>query len=204
MPAARFVCGCCGWIACDIPPQCPHCQARGAFRQRGGEPEREFWERRFRGHGDDQRFLVFALSGVAVFGVGVLAGGRLALLGVAPSPAWWAFLALVSSGCGALAAVLAHRASRFELVLSQEGVELFRGRNRTDALAWDEIRGLEFVASRHSRSAPPVYLVIRGPHQPIILSSALQGWNDALTLLRQHAPVEPPPIAGWRHDQAKP
>jgi hypothetical protein len=176
----------------------------GAYRRRGGEPEQEQWECRFRGFGEDQRFRVFALAGIGVFGLGLLAGGRLALQGVAPSPAWWVFLGLVSAGCGALAAWVARRASRYELVLSSEGVELFRGRTRTEGLAWDEIRGLELVASRHSGNREAAYLLIRGPHHPLILTCELQGWNEAVTLLRQHAAVEPPPTFGWRNVRPKP
>jgi hypothetical protein len=146
------------------------------------------WERRFRGRDGDSRFWAFALGALGAYGVGLLASAPQALLGEPHSPAWWVFLGLVSGLCGFLAAALAARASRFELILSERCIELHR-RQAAEFLSWDDVLGLE-LAPRGAAAR----LVLHGPARRLTVDRSLDRWDEALGLIRQHALVVPPPV----------
>jgi hypothetical protein len=194
-PQPAYICGRCGWLAYDALPGCPHCALTQSLRRRGGEQTAEYWERRFTGFDPDNSFWTFLVVSLAVYGTGLGLGFPLASRGVELSPLWWAFLAVVSGGCGVMAVLLARRASRYELLLSQDGLEVLRRRKRVLFLRWQEVLGLELQPERL-----PTHFVVYGPGRQIVLQHGLLGSDDALILVRQYAAAVPPPLA-WGADE---
>lgn len=151
-----------------------------------------FWEHRFRGYLRDDRLWVFGVTWLATYGIALLGGMPLGLLGVPQSPGWWVFVAAVSCACGAAAARMAERAARYELLLSQDGIEFHTRRRGWERLRWDEVLGLELTPD-----PTPALLVVHGPGRQIVISADLPGWKEAVRLIRQHAIVAPPPALAW-------
>jgi hypothetical protein len=178
------ICPRCGWVTLHQDAHCGSCSGPALLPRRPGVPR--YWERRFRGRDRDSRFWAFALGALGAYGVGLLAAAPQAVQGEPHSPVWWVFLAVASALCGLLAAALAARAFRFDLVLSERGIEVRRRAGR-ECVSWGEVTGLELAPNRK-----PAHLVIHAPGRRLTVDRSLTGWDEAVGLVRQYAAVAPP------------
>jgi len=186
-----YICGRCGWISRIATPPCPHCRADRELLRRGGQPG-ESWERRFHGGRDDAALWVAAVTWVAVFSLGLASSAPLALHGIPQSGAWWVFLFLVSTACGAAAALLSRRRARYTVILSGFGLELRRQSRLTQVVAWSDVDGVTLGPAEH-----PGHLVVNHAGGDLVVERGVEGWADAVALIRQHAAVAPPPHMAW-------